>query len=323
MVRAGGGVDWNREWLLPRGVLASTTGAALVDVYRVWDDPDEPDVDFRTVPTAAVELRWPLVRSTRSADHVIEPIAQVVWSEAYGEEGPNEDSQLPEFDETNLFSLNRFPGEDRVETGLRANLGVSYTRQDPSGWSLGATFGQVVRAEPDDEFWSTAPASPAAGPTTSAPSSSTSRPGLTLVNRALFDGARLPAQRVRLRLRRRACRPARRLHLPRGGRLQPATSARSPRPTSSPSMPATGSTRTGSCAASGATTWRRAATCAPAPRSPTATSAPSSTFRSRAAIRHRLICRPRPRSASTCGWRGSARTASGTGRRGSAWPRGT
>jgi LPS-assembly protein len=189
MVRAGGGVDWNREWLLPRGLLASTTGAALVDLYRVWDDPDEPDVDFRTVPTAAAELRWPLVRSTRSADHVIEPIAQVAWSEAYGEEGPNEDSQLPEFDETNLFSLNRFPGEDRVETGLRANLGVSYTRQAPSGWSLGATFGQVVRAEPDDEFWSGTGLTGRWSDYVGAVFLDFAPQGMTLVNRSLFNGA--------------------------------------------------------------------------------------------------------------------------------------
>ena len=65
---AGGGVDWNREWLLPRGLLASTTGAALVDLYRVWDDPDEPDGSTSSaVPTAAAELRWPLVRSTPAA----------------------------------------------------------------------------------------------------------------------------------------------------------------------------------------------------------------------------------------------------------------
>jgi LPS-assembly protein len=188
MLRGGAGVDWNREWVLGPGIRASTTGEALFDVYRVWDDPDAPDYDFRAVPTAAAGLRWPFVRSTPAADHVIEPIVRVAWSEAYGDEGPNEDSLLPEFDETNLFSLDRFPGEDRVETGLRANLGVSYTRQDPAGWSLGATFGQVIRAEPDDDF--------AAGTGLSGRFSDyvgaiflDFAQGTTLVNRALFNGS--------------------------------------------------------------------------------------------------------------------------------------
>jgi LPS-assembly protein len=154
MVRAGGGIDWRRQWLLPRGVLAETTARAVLDLYQVWNDPVQPDgFEARGMPTAAAKLRWPLVRSTRRADHVIEPIAQVIYSEYLGEtDVPNEDSQLPEFDETNLFSLNRFPGEDRLETGLRANLGVSYTRYAPAGWSVGAILGRVIRSEPQDFF---------------------------------------------------------------------------------------------------------------------------------------------------------------------------
>jgi LPS-assembly protein len=84
---------------------------------------------------------------------VIEPIAQVFYSRALGDEViPNEDSQLPELDRSNLFSGDRFPGRDRVETGLRANLGVSYTLRDADGWVLSTTFGQVVRDTRVDDF---------------------------------------------------------------------------------------------------------------------------------------------------------------------------
>jgi LPS-assembly protein len=150
MVRAGGGIDWNQQWLLPRGVLAEGTARAVLDLYQVWSDPVQPDgFEARGMPTVAAKLRWPLVRTTGRAQHVIEPIAQVIYSDYLGDtDVPNEDSQLPEFDETNLFSLNRFPGEDRLETGLRANLGISYTRHAPAGWSVGATLGRVIRSEP-------------------------------------------------------------------------------------------------------------------------------------------------------------------------------
>jgi LPS-assembly protein len=99
---------------------------------------------------------------------------------------PNEDSRLPEFDETNLFSLNRFPGLDRLETGLRANLGVSYTRYDPAGWSLGLTLGRVLRSDREDDFaegtgmserWSDYVGALSLG----------FGSGLDLVNRSLFD----------------------------------------------------------------------------------------------------------------------------------------
>jgi LPS-assembly protein len=156
VVRMGGGVDWKGDWLLPRGVMAGATAVVDVDLYQVRDDPDDEDgTFFRTTPTAAAELRWPLVRYTAGAAHVIEPIAQAVYTKEFGadiDEIPNEDSQLPEFDETNLFALNRFPGRDRYETGLRANLGIGYTRFDPAGWSLGFTVGRVVRADGVADF---------------------------------------------------------------------------------------------------------------------------------------------------------------------------
>ena len=189
MIRGGGSLDWNRDWDLPQGIRGTTTASTLVDLYRVWDNPDIPDsYETQIVPAAAVELRWPFVKSTGGARHVIEPIGQVVWSQAIHEQQniPNEDSRLPEFDETNLFSLNRFPGLDRSETGLRANLGISYTRYDPAGWSLGLTLGRVVRDTAVDDF---AEGTGLAGRWSDYIGSvSLELPwGLGLVNRALFD----------------------------------------------------------------------------------------------------------------------------------------
>jgi LPS-assembly protein len=153
VVRIGGGGDWRRDWLLPRGVLTNATLAADVEAYRTWDDPEFDGSELRAVPMAATEFRWPLVRRTGTASHLVEPIVQLVYSAALGDEQvPNEDSQLPELDEGNLFSLNRFPGRDGVETGLRANVGMQYSRYDPAGWTMDLTFGRVVRAEPDDDF---------------------------------------------------------------------------------------------------------------------------------------------------------------------------
>lgn len=153
MFRAGGSLDWTRDGNIGHGIMAEAIGAVDVDAYRAWDARETGDTQnyARTVPTASVELRWPWMRATSAAQHVIEPIVQVVYSHAFGEtDVPNEDSQIVEFDDTNLFSLNRFPGQDRLETGFRANLGVSYTRQDPDGWSLGLTVGRVVRATTSD-----------------------------------------------------------------------------------------------------------------------------------------------------------------------------
>lgn len=153
MFRAGGSADWTRDGNLGQGVLAEVVGRLDVAAYRAWDARATGDTEsyIRSVPTGSIELRWPWMRAGTNAQHVIEPIVQVIYSHAFGDSDvPNEDSQLVEFDDTNLFSLNRFPGTDRLETGFRANLGVSYTRLDPAGWSLGLTAGRVLRATKSD-----------------------------------------------------------------------------------------------------------------------------------------------------------------------------
>ncbi len=154
MVRGTGGVDWRRDWTLARGLRLGATAGAAVDSYRVWDNPELDDgVLTRLAPEASVELRWPFVRRDAQAQHLVEPIVQLVYSDTLGDSDvPNEDSELPEFSYANLFSLNRFPGRDRLETGMRANLGVEYARHDPDGWSLGVTLGRVLRGSDLQQF---------------------------------------------------------------------------------------------------------------------------------------------------------------------------
>ena len=55
---------------------------------------------------------------------------------------PNEDAQSLTFDDTNLFSVNKFSGWDRVEGGGRANVGIQATTQFDRGGSINVLFGQ-------------------------------------------------------------------------------------------------------------------------------------------------------------------------------------
>ncbi len=186
--RAGGGVDWRELWTLPYGIQATAGAVAGVTLYRVWDDPDvSGNVLVRTDPNVNIELRWPLAKTTAHATHVIEPIAQLVYSDTFGQSDvPNNDSTLVEFDETNLFALNRFPGLDQIETGLRANIGLGYTRYDPAGWSMGFKIGRVIRVEPDDQFYQS---TGLAGKWSDVVTAFNLDFGttLSLVNRAMFD----------------------------------------------------------------------------------------------------------------------------------------
>ena len=50
------------------------------DLYRINQDSDYDDWVARADPTLAAELRWPLARHSGGVTHVIEPVAQLVWS---------------------------------------------------------------------------------------------------------------------------------------------------------------------------------------------------------------------------------------------------
>ncbi len=152
MSRASLRFDWRRGFLLSNGIEVTGLGEVTADFYTISQDTVFGGNTSRLHGAAAVELRWPWLRSMAGASQVIEPVLQVVWSPSSAETLPNEDSALVEFDEGNLFSLNRFPGSDATERGVRANLGVSWTRYDPDGWSMGATLGRVVRAKDLDQF---------------------------------------------------------------------------------------------------------------------------------------------------------------------------
>ncbi|WP_339107410.1 LPS assembly protein LptD [Thioclava sp. GXIMD4216] len=186
MTRSSLTANWRRNWLLSYGIMASTQAQLAADAFVIRQDDSYDDTILRAQPQLATELRWPWTRSTGRAAHVIEPIAQIVWAPNNLTRAPNEDSTLREFDEGNLFSLSRYPGLDARERGLRANVGVSYTRYDAAGWSLGTTVGRVFYAQDLEQFSSESSLSGNSSDWLLASNLQTSG-GLTVSNRAQFD----------------------------------------------------------------------------------------------------------------------------------------
>lgn len=180
-------IDWRRSFLFASGVEAVILGEATADHYRISEDAAFQGQTTRTHGNIGVELRWPFIKVAQSgATHLIEPVAQLIWASSDQETLPNEDSVLVEFDEGSLFQLDRFPGSDAVERGPRANLGVIWTRYDPSGWNLGVTVGRVIRSADLGQF---GPGSGLAGRTSDwlAAVNLDTQNGLILTARAVFD----------------------------------------------------------------------------------------------------------------------------------------
>lgn len=177
--------NWHRDWITAAGLVATAQASITGDVYNIAQDGDYTGQYQRLFPVGAMQLRWPLTRSTAGgAVQVLEPLAQLVLAPQDDSGIPNEDSTLVEFDETNLLSLDRFPGWDAVETGPHLNLGVNWSHAAPSGWTYAATAGRVLRTEPDEEF------SVASGLTGTLSDwlavFQVARPGLAFTNRAVI-----------------------------------------------------------------------------------------------------------------------------------------
>ena len=153
MGRVSLGGAWARRWVSAQGLTLDAGLQAGADFYRIGQDNSFAGDPARRVVRGAVRLGWPLMRRDAGGVTLLEPSVQLVTAHTSATAAiPNEDSALVEFDEANLYALDRFPGADAVETGARLNLGVTMTRQSLAGPSWGATLGRVVRLDQTRAF---------------------------------------------------------------------------------------------------------------------------------------------------------------------------
>ncbi len=146
--RFGAALDWQHSHILGAGLKLDAAARTAADLYFVNENSSYDDVTLRLTQQAALRLSYPLIRqgSTRdggTASEVFTPFVQLGWAYASGNDVPNSDAQLVEFDEGNLFALNRFPGSDGIDTGTSVTLGMNYTRSSAQG-SYGITLGRVL-----------------------------------------------------------------------------------------------------------------------------------------------------------------------------------
>jgi LPS-assembly protein len=94
------------------------------------------------------------VRELGNVRHVIEPRVAMIAAPSFGnpKEIPNEDSQDFEFDDTNLFSIDRFPGRDKVDTGSRVVYGLNNAFYGDGGGRSEFFIGGSYSAQRNDDF---------------------------------------------------------------------------------------------------------------------------------------------------------------------------
>jgi LPS-assembly protein len=143
--------DWRRPFTFSNGLRVEPLALVRGDAYSLSDAPGFDDRVTRGTATIGAEAKWPFIRRTRTGSIMLEPIVQVLISPDADRSAdvPNEDSTVLTFDETNLFSENRYPGFDRYEGGQRVNLGGRATFDWGGGREATLFAGRSFRTDRD------------------------------------------------------------------------------------------------------------------------------------------------------------------------------
>ncbi|MFZ9395309.1 MAG: LPS-assembly protein LptD [Erythrobacter sp.] len=151
--RAFASARWDLRRLTGLGQVVTLSALARGDLYHS-DENDftttaiyrgEAGWQGRAVTIGAIDVEWPFVGEAFGGTQVIKPRLQLVASPSIRNlDIPNEDARAIDLEDSNLFSLNRFPGYDRIEDGVRLTYGVDWELQRP-GWRIKSTVGQSYR----------------------------------------------------------------------------------------------------------------------------------------------------------------------------------
>jgi LPS-assembly protein len=124
--------SWQNQWIAGGAVVTPFLGLRLdgagYDGGSALASAPAAQTMLGVTPIAALDVRYPLAAYGNGVTHLVEPIGQIVYRGAASNVPgiTNEDSQSLIFDDTNIFTYNRFTGMDRQEEGLRLNLGGRY-----------------------------------------------------------------------------------------------------------------------------------------------------------------------------------------------------
>ncbi len=164
--RATAEADWRATFTSAPAIRVSPFLNAPLDAYSLGD-ADGVSGRSRSVSrgllAAGADFTYPFARRFKNSVVVLEPIVQIVASPdakqiqvgTSSTGAPvylNEDSVAFEFDETNLFRPNKFPGYDLAEDGVRVNAGGRASVLWDDGRRASLLIGRSFRADDNNVF---------------------------------------------------------------------------------------------------------------------------------------------------------------------------
>ena len=158
--RAFAKAQWDLRRVTPLGQVVKLTALARGDVYHSSDNALTQTAIYRGLPgwqargigLAAVDVQWPFAGPAFGGTQIFTPRIQLVATPPIRNLAvPNEDARAIDLEDSNLFSLNRFPGYDRVEDGVRVTYGLDWELTRP-GLRVKSTLGQSYRLDKDKDI---------------------------------------------------------------------------------------------------------------------------------------------------------------------------
>lgn len=151
--RAFARAQWDLRRILGGGQEVTLTGLVRGDIYHSRENEltetaayrGNPGWETRAIALAALDVKWPFLGRALGGTQIFTPRAQLVATPPIRNLGiPNEDARAIELEDSNLFALNRFPGYDRIEDGVRFTYGFDWLLERPR-WRVKTTVGQSIR----------------------------------------------------------------------------------------------------------------------------------------------------------------------------------
>ena len=155
--RAFAGARWDLRRITSMGQEVTLTALLRGDVYHSDENLLTTTESYRGsagwqtrgIATGALDVKWPFVGELFGGTQVFTPRVQVVASPKIRNlDVPNEDARAIDLEDSNLFALNRFPGYDRIEDGVRFTYGLDWQLNKP-GFRVKTTIGQSYRLTTD------------------------------------------------------------------------------------------------------------------------------------------------------------------------------
>lgn len=155
--------SWQVPFVGAIGDLYRLQASLRGDAYNTKGDAEtfsaagDASTTGRVIPRLTGDWAWPLAGGGGGLGgwtYQVEPAASLSLAPAGGNDNsiPNEDSRDFEFDDTNLFEADRFPGLDRVEGGGKLAYGARFSAFGPRALQVAGSLGQSLRAYGSSPF---------------------------------------------------------------------------------------------------------------------------------------------------------------------------